>query len=178
MPATSVSDARRCFLRSLPWLLLSLSLAARLEVDRRRAAAALPGAARTLATLQQREAALRALGAAEPAPEPLLPVLARLLDLLASGDARHGVRPGSLSVPGHRATLADGPADAEALDGLAHHLSGWTGVRSLRLDIRASYRSYEGLKAWFAELQELPLMFRRVLIEEDRLQLSLELLGA
>jgi hypothetical protein len=130
-----------------------------------------------LALLQARAEAIGRLGPAEPALHSVALVLARVLDVLRQGDARFGVRLGVLSLPGRNGALSDGPPDAQALAMLAKPLRGLPGARIVRLDVRATYRSYSGLKEWMAELGVLPVSFQRVWLEEQQVQFSLHVMG-
>lgn len=131
-----------------------------------------------LPRLRERARVLAELGSAEAQ----LPVLAQtVVDVLAQlreGDARHGVRVEALSLPGRTGALPEGPPDAQLLLSLAHRKPGVDGLRLLRVDVRAAYRTYSGLQAWLAALGSLPLSFRRVWLEDQRVQLLLELIGS
>jgi hypothetical protein len=177
MPTTSVSDARRRCLRSLPCLVLSLSLAFELSALRSHTQLALRDTRQALLPLLARDRTIQALGQAEPPPPPLARTLIDALAVLRSGDLQRGVRVETLSLPGRGGALGEGPPDAQALARLAQPLPGAPGLRAVRVDVRASYRSYAGLQAWLAELSSLPLSFRRVWLEEQRVQLVLELAG-
>lgn len=158
--------------------MLSLSLAAELLALRSRTRAALRDTRADLIPLLARDRAIRALGAAEPSPAPLETTVVDALAVLRGGDVRRGVRVETLSLPGRGSVIGDGPPDARTLASLAQALRGAPGLRVLRLEVRASYRSYAGLQSWLAELGSLPLRFQRVWLEDQRVQLGLELVGS
>ena len=116
--------------------------------------------------------------APSPAAVPELPLaLAQLLDLLRQGDARHGVRPGLVSLPGRQGSVIDGPPDAQDLLALSRAVPDLPALRSVRVDVRATWRSYAGLRAWCAALEAMPLVIRHVVVDEAQVQLELLVLG-
>jgi hypothetical protein len=177
MTTTSVSSARRRFLCSLPWLALSLSGALYLKAQRAAAQGALPAQQAAAARLRALLGAVDALGPPEAGALDLPDALAAVLDTLRGADARYGVRLATVALPGRGAPLRDGPADAQALASLAQPLASVAGLRQLRLEVRAAYRSYGGLKAWFAELETLPVSFQQVLLEDTQVQFSARVFG-
>ena len=177
MTTTSVSDARRRCLRWLPCLALSLSLSFELSARRQTALQARDALRSELSPLLARERALQALGAAETATPPLVQTVIDALAMLRGGDVRQGVRVETLALPGRGGAAVENLPDAQTLASLAVPLRAAAGLRALRIDVRASYRSYRGLQAWLAALGSLPLRFRRVWLEEQRVQLVLELVG-
>ena len=156
----------------------SLTLA--VELDQRRSALLrqVAGAAAELAPLEARAQTLAALETRGTPPPALIDVVIATLDVLRSGDLRRGVRLELLSVPGRNGGLAEGPADAQSLGALARPLTGVAGLRTLRIEVRASYRHYPGLKDWLADLSALPVALRRISLEDQRVLLMLELIGA
>jgi hypothetical protein len=120
---------------------------------------------------------MEAMGPADGAVSDLPTALARLVDALQRSDARYGVRLGMVTLPGRSGGLPDGPADAQAIAALAQALPGVPGLRRVRVDVRAGYHSYEGLKAWFGELEALPLSFQQVLLDQWQVQFSASILG-
>ncbi len=177
MPSISVSAARRRCLISLPWLLLAASGAGQVAQRRQAARAALPEARQRLVAALAREHATRQLVAGQAASPELVHAVAQLLDLIRTGGDRHGVRVGMLSLAGHAVSPADGPADAHSLQQAAQPVPGVTGLRWLQLEVRANYRNYDGLQAWFVELGHLPVSVRHLVLEDSQLQLSLRVLG-
>ena len=177
MPTTSASSARRRFLHSLPWLALSLSALLRGAGDLRAARAAEPTRRAELLRLRALVSEMEAMGPADATASDLPTALARLVDALQRSDARYGVRLGMVALPGRSGGLPDGPADAQAIAALAQALPGALGLRRVRVDVRAGYRSYEGLKAWFGELEALPLSFQQVLLDQAQVQFSASVFG-
>ena len=156
----------------------SLTLA--IELAHRRAALLreLASADAELAPLEARAQTLAGLESQGAAPPALIDAVIATLDVLRSGDVRHGVHLELLSVPGRNGSLAEGPADAQSLGMLARPLPGVAALRALRIEVRANYRHYPGLKDWLADLSALSLAIRRISLEDQRVLLTLELLGA
>lgn len=119
-----------------------------------------------------------ALGRPEPAALPLSQAVLDVLAILREGEVRHGVKLESLSLPGHGSGMIDGLPDAQSLLRIARPMHGAPGLQVLRLEVRAGYRSYPGLKAWMAALDGQPLSFRRVWLEDQHLQLVIDVVGA
>lgn len=158
-------------------MLLSASAAVVLARRRSTVRGDLDEAERTLAPLRSRQQAIRDLGPDEPPAPPLIDTLIAALAILRAADVRQGVRVETLALPGRGNTLPDGPPDARALAAVSRPLPAAPGLRSLRIDVRASYRSYDGLKTWLAALGALPARLSRVWLEDQHVQLVLELVG-
>ncbi len=165
----------------MPLLVLACSAVWHLEDRQTRQRPLLAAALQSQRTLHVLEQQARTLLTHDPfaaAPaRPLAASLADVLDLLQAGDARQGVRAGLLSLPGRMGGVIDGPPDAQDLRAMSRDVPGVPGLRSVRLDVRASYRSYAGLRAWCAALEALPLIVQHVVLEDTQVQLDLLVLG-